>query len=122
MGHYIQIVSVSARDSLDKEIIMPELKMYPLVSVIDLSKEVRVINTQIELKDEFDSCNFNASTSKEEIQSQSPLPLKPKIAWSNECESFSKQEKGEPIQILQNGFVDETCRKRKVRSFLFSCF
>ena len=95
---------------------MPELKMYPFVSVIDLSREVRVINTQIEPKDEFNSLDFKASTSKDEIQLQSPLPLKPKIAWSNECESFSKQMEGEPIQIIQNGFIDENCRNRKVRS------
>ena len=92
--------------------------MHPLVSVIDLSKEVRVINTQIEPKDEFNSLDFKASTSKDEIQLQSPLPLKPKIAWSNECEceSFSNQEESEPIQILQNGLIDENFKNRKVRS------
>ena len=34
---------------------------------------------------------------------QNSLPIKPKIAWSNESQTFSKQNEKDPIQILETG-------------------
>ena len=37
------------------------------------------------------------------MQLQDSLPIKPKIAWSNESQTFSKQNEKDPIQILETG-------------------